>query len=191
MAGKNDDSTAGFKGRVALGALHLRREGAIVGRRGIRLCDGVGAGYVTGFRIDFCNEVPAVVAGRADAGRGLSRRRGGDAKAIRRDAIHRAEPAQRHLRSWRGCRAPVPPFFPSGASPEGKREVGFGRWLEESSAHGLVRDPGGAWPVVLATARDQITEGLRYHWESTSKMPSDCPRKQEQPTRGRKATIRM
>ena len=44
---------------------------------------------------------------------------------IRRDAIHEAQPAQRRLRAWRDCRAPVPSVFPSAASPDGKTEVMF------------------------------------------------------------------
>ena len=63
-------------------------------------------------------------------------------RAIRRDAIHGAEPAQRRLRSWWGCRAPVPSFFPSGASPDGKKEVRFKPWSEESVHTG--------WPVIPA-----------------------------------------
>ena len=60
---------------------------------------------------------------------------------IRCDAIHRAEPAQRCLRSWRGCRAPVPSVFPSGASPEGKMEVRFKPWLVQSFQTGLSGTP--------------------------------------------------
>ena len=43
-------------------------------------------------------------------------------RTIRRDAT---QPAQRRLRAWRDCRAPVPSVFPSAASPDGKTEVIF------------------------------------------------------------------
>ena len=43
-------------------------------------------------------------------------------RTIRRDAT---QPAQRRLRAWRDCRAPVPSVFPSAASPDAKTEVMF------------------------------------------------------------------
>ena len=75
---------------------------------------------------------PALVAGRADTGRGLSRKHGGVVRTIRRGATHGEQPAQRRLRAWRDCRAPVPSVFPSEASPDGKTEVIFKPGSEES-----------------------------------------------------------
>ena len=67
------------------------------------LQDGPEAQRIIGSWIDFYNEArPHIVAGRTDAGRGLSRRRGGMVRTIRRDAT---QPAQRRLRSSRDLRA--------------------------------------------------------------------------------------
>jgi len=82
------------------------------------LRDGTEAGRVIGSWIDFYNEVrPHSSLGGQTPGEAYRKGGGGDVNTIRCDAIHRAEPAQRYLRSWRGCRAPVPSIFPSGASP--------------------------------------------------------------------------
>ena len=84
------------------------------------LRDGLDAQRIIGSWIDFYNEArPPLVAGRTDAGRGLSRRRGGVVRTIRRDAT---QPAQRRLRSSRDLRAALPSVFPSGTSPDGKAE---------------------------------------------------------------------
>ena len=59
-------------------------------------------------------------------------------RTIRRDAIHEAQPAQRRLRAWRDCRAPVPSVFPSAASPDGKTE-GTGVGGEHPASSGTPR----------------------------------------------------
>ena len=87
-------------------------------------------------------------------------------KTIRCDAIHRAEPAQRRLRSWRDCRAPVPSFFPSGASPDGKKEVRLKPWLEES-AHvlwpGTPAAPGRSCSPRLKTRSPRAFDTIGIH----------------------------
>ena len=96
---------------------------------------------------------PALVAGRADTGRGLSRKHGGVVRTIRRDATHGAQPAQRRLRAWRDCRAPVPSVFPSEASPDGKTEVIFKPGSEESVRTGWLGTP--AFPGRTCSRRAQ------------------------------------
>ena len=62
-------------------------------------------------------------------------------RTIRRDATHGAQPAQRRLRAWRDCRAPVPSVFPSEASPDGKTEVICKPGSEESVRTGWLGTP--------------------------------------------------
>ena len=50
-------------------------------------------------------------------------------RTTRRDAN---QPAQRRLRAWQDCRAPVPSVSPSAASPDGKTEVIFKPGSRES-----------------------------------------------------------
>ena len=74
-------------------------------------------------------------------------------RTIRRDAIHEAQPAQRRLRAWRDCRAPVPSVFPSAASPDGKTEVMFKPGSGESVRTGRLGTP--AVPGQTRSARAQ------------------------------------
>ena len=62
-------------------------------------------------------------------------------RTIRHGATHGAQPAQRRLRAWRDCRAPVPSVFPSEASPDGKTEVIFKPGSEESVRTGWLGTP--------------------------------------------------
>ena len=121
------------------------------------LRDGPDAQRIIGSWIDFYNEArPALVAGRTDAGRGLSRRRGGVVRTIRRDAT---QPAQRRLRSSRDLRAALPSVFPSGTSPDGKAEVIFKPGSKENTRPQA--EPRGLWRPS----------------ESTLRSPSDYPTK--------------
>ena len=106
---------------------------------------------------------PALVPSRTDAGRSLSRRRGGVVRTIRRDAIHEAQPAQRRLRAWRDRRAPVPSVFPSAASPDGKTEVMFKPRLGGERPDRPARDPGGPRSDALGPGSSEITEGFGDH----------------------------
>ena len=103
---------------------------------------------------------PALVPSRTDAGRGLSRRRGGAARTTRRDAIHEAQPAQRRLRAWRDCRAPVPSFFPSAASPDGKTEVMFRPGSGESVRTGRLGTPAVPGQTCSAPAQARSQRAL-------------------------------
>ena len=75
-------------------------------------------------------------------------------RTIRRDAIHEAQPAQRRLRAWQDCRAPVPSVFPSAASPDGKTEVMFKPGSGESAQTGRLGTP--AVPGQTRSARAQV-----------------------------------
>lgn len=68
---------------------------------------------------------PALVVGRADAGRGLPGWSDSIVTTIRRDPLYGAQPAQPRLRAWRYRRASAPSAFPSGAGPDRKTEAGF------------------------------------------------------------------
>ena len=130
-------------------------------------------------RLDFYNEVRSrriCVAERADAGRDLSRRRGGAVRTTRRDAIHEAQPAQRRLQVVVGL-----PRAGSLASPRRQPVPTGRRRLYSNRARGRASRPAGsATPVVpgsdaLGPGSSEITEGIGDHRNPTLTSPSDCP----------------
>ena len=104
---------------------------------------------------------PALVAGRADTGRGLSRKHGGVVRTI---------PARRH--SWRANRRNdacerggiaarrFPPSSHRKPVPTGRRRLYSNRARRRASAP-AGSGPGGPRPDVLALGPSEITEGFR------------------------------
>ena len=84
-------------------------------------------------------------------------------RTIRRDAT---QPAQRRLRVWRDCRAPVPSVFPSAASPDGKTEVTFKPGSEESirtGRLGTLAVPGRTCPPRAQARSPRAFETIGIH----------------------------
>ena len=92
-------------------------------------------------------------------------------RTIRRDAT---QPAQRRLRAWRDCRAPVPSVFPSAARPDGKTEGTFKPGSEESirtGRLGTLAVPGRTYPPrAAAQLADLDGDTLRVHGKGPGRV---------------------
>ena len=106
---------------------------------------------------------PALVAERADAGRSLSRSRGGVVRTIRRDAIHEAQPGATTPASVAGSPRAGSLRLPVGSQSRredgGYVQTGVGGERPDRPA----RDPGGPRPDALGPGSSEITEGFGDH----------------------------